>query len=33
MSSLPDITARAAAPALDGDRQALLAWLDGADAP
>lgn len=32
MSTLPEISARAAAPALDGDRQALLAWLDGADA-
>lgn len=33
MSSLPEISSRAAAPALDGDRQALLAWLDGASAP
>lgn len=33
MSTLPEISTRAAAPALDGDRQALLAWLDGADAP
>jgi CoA:oxalate CoA-transferase len=32
MSTLPEITGRAAAPTLDGDRQALLAWLDGADA-
>lgn len=28
MSSLPEITGRAAAPALDGDRAAILAWLD-----
>ena len=33
MSSLPEITARAPAPALDGDRMALLAWLEGASAP
>ena len=28
MSTLPEINARAAAPALDGDRAAVLAWLD-----
>ena len=28
MSTLPDITARPPAPALDGDRQAILDWLD-----
>jgi CoA:oxalate CoA-transferase len=28
MASLPDITARPPAPALDGDRQAILDWLD-----
>jgi CoA:oxalate CoA-transferase len=33
MSSLPEITARAAAPRLDGDRAAILAWLDGAERP
>lgn len=31
MSILPEITARAAPPAPDGDRSAVLAWLDGAD--
>ncbi|MCX7287838.1 MAG: CoA transferase [Rhodobacterales bacterium] len=29
MSTLPEATSRAAAPALDGDRQAILDWLDG----
>lgn len=33
MSTLPEITARAPAPRLDGDRQAILAWAKGADAP
>ena len=33
MSSLPEITARAAAPRLDGDRAAIMAWLDGAERP
>lgn len=33
MTTLPEINTRAPAPALDGDRLALLAWLDGADAP
>jgi CoA:oxalate CoA-transferase len=32
MSTLPEITARAAAPRLNGDRQAVLDWLNGADA-
>ena len=32
MSTLPEITARAPAPRLDGDRATILAWL-GADAP
>ena len=31
MTSLPEITARAAAPMLDGDRAAILDWLNGAD--
>ncbi|MGB8813303.1 MAG: CoA transferase [Paracoccaceae bacterium] len=30
MSTLPDLAARGPAPALDGDRAAVLAWLDGA---
>ncbi len=29
MSTLPEITARDPAPALDGDRQAIIDWLDG----
>lgn len=33
MSTLPEITARAKAPSLDGDRAAILAWLDGAEHP
>lgn len=33
MSTLPDPTHRAAAPSLDGDRAAILAWLDGARDP
>lgn len=32
MSTLPEITARAPAPRLNGDRQAVLDWLNGADA-
>lgn len=32
MSTLPDITSRAPAPRLNGDRQAVLDWLNGADA-
>ena len=32
MSTLPEITARAPAPRLNGDRQAVLEWLNGADA-
>ena len=32
MSTLPDITSRASAPRLNGDRQAVLDWLNGADA-
>lgn len=32
MSTLPEITARASAPRLNGDRQAVLDWLNGADA-
>jgi CoA:oxalate CoA-transferase len=28
MSTLPEVSGRAAAPALDGDRAAILAWLD-----
>ena len=31
MSTLDEITARAPAPRLDGDRAAILAWLNGAD--
>jgi CoA:oxalate CoA-transferase len=31
MSTLPEITARAPAPRLDGDRVAILAWAKGAD--
>lgn len=31
MSTLPEMTHRAAAPTLDGDRAALLAWLKGAE--
>ncbi len=31
MSTLDEITARVAAPRLDGDRAAILAWLNGAD--
>ena len=31
MSTLPEISARAAAPRLDGDRAAILDWLNGAD--
>lgn len=33
MTSLPEITTRAAAPRLDGDRAAIIAWLDGAEHP
>jgi CoA:oxalate CoA-transferase len=33
MSSLPEMAARPPAPALDGDRQAILDWLDGKQAP
>jgi CoA:oxalate CoA-transferase len=29
ISTLPEITARPPAPRLDGDRAAVLAWLDG----
>lgn len=32
MSTLPEITTRAPAPRLNGDRQAVLDWLNGADA-
>ena len=32
MSTLPEITVRAPAPRLNGDRQAVLDWLNGADA-
>ena len=31
MTSLPEINSRAAAPMLDGDRAAILDWLNGAD--
>jgi CoA:oxalate CoA-transferase len=31
ISTLPEIFARAPAPSLDGDRAAILAWLDGAE--
>lgn len=33
MSSLPEITGRAPSPALDGDRAAILSWLEGATDP
>jgi CoA:oxalate CoA-transferase len=33
MSTLPEITGRAAAPSLDGNRAEVLAWLDGAERP
>lgn len=33
MSTLPEISTRAPAPRLDGDRAAILAWLNGADRP